>query len=222
MEKPEICNCEKCPLSDSEEYVPTLSDWRNSEILLVGEAPGEEEVRQGKPFVGASGRSLEKLLGSIYHEGVITNCILCHPPENRDPNAKELKACKAHLKALVKDANIIYCIGRIAFERLLPGLVFKHNVGTTLIDGDKRFHVLYHPAAAMHNPKLALALRRQYAAVAAGRSVLSVLDAKHGSPTDYVEDLCVDLEYDLSGNVLVGYNAPDGAVQFNIRRKNVN
>lgn len=211
----EICKCDKCPLRERNEYVPTLADWRDPKVLLVGEAPGEDEVREGKPFVGKSGKKLEKLLGDVYRQAVITNCVLCHPPKNRDPHAKELKACKPHLTELVREANTIYCIGRIAFERLFPGEVFKLNVGTTIVREDgKRFHVLYHPAAALHNPKLQLAMKRQYAAVAAGRTELSALEPKYGEVREEVQDLCVDLEYDIDGNVLVGYNTPDGVVQF--------
>jgi uracil-DNA glycosylase family 4 len=153
----EVRECPLCMLSQTRtKAVPGSGDPR-AQIMIVGEAPGQQEDLQGLPFIGAAGQLLNKLLASIgiaREEVYITNIVKCRPPGNRDPLPVEVTACSGYLDRqvdLIKPA-VILLLGRHAVQRLLPGLEGISRVHGQLVERDGRAYVpLYHPAAALYN-----------------------------------------------------------------------
>lgn len=131
------------------------ADW-----MLVGEAPGAEEDRQGLPFVGRAGRLLNAMLLAINMERdqvYIANVLKCRPPNNRDPLGVEVKKCEPYLHQQVEQIRpkIIIALGRFAAQSLLKttrpisklrGEIFHYaDTGIPLV-------VTYHPAYLLRNP----------------------------------------------------------------------
>lgn len=136
--------------------------------MIVGEAPGFNEDREGKPFVGAAGKLLDTLLARISLSRLdvyITNVLKCRPPMNRDPMPNEAEACSPYLKAqldLVRP-KVVLILGRHALERLMPGAGSISRVhGTMVKRGEVAYVPLYHPAAALHNGALVGDLERDF------------------------------------------------------------
>jgi DNA polymerase len=98
----DIATCERCRLCQGRtQTVPGEGNPR-ARLLLIGEGPGREEDRLGRPFVGAAGQLLEKMLAAIgltRDDVYIANVVKCRPPENRTPEADEIAACLPHLRA---------------------------------------------------------------------------------------------------------------------------
>lgn len=139
--------------------------------MIVGEAPGFNEDRQGEPFVGAAGRLLDTLLARIglsRADVYITNVLKCRPPMNRDPMPNEVESCSPYLKRqleLVKP-KVVLILGRHALERLMPGQGSISRIHGSLIRrGDVAYVPLYHPAAALHNGALVADLERDFDAL---------------------------------------------------------
>jgi len=136
--------------------------------MIVGEAPGFNEDRQGEPFVGAAGKLLDTLLarislsrGDVY----ITNVLKCRPPMNRDPMPNEVEACSPYLKHQLDlvQPKIVLILGRHALERLMPGQGSISRIHGSLIKrGEIAYVPLYHPAAALHNGSLVADLERDF------------------------------------------------------------
>ncbi len=126
----------------------------------MGEAPGFNEDVQGKPFVGAAGKLLDRLLERIglSREAVyITNVLKCRPPQNRDPMPNEAEACLPYLRAQYRllQPKAVIVLGRHALERMLPGYGPISRVhGQIVMRGGVAFMPVYHPAAALHNGSL--------------------------------------------------------------------
>ena len=139
--------------------------------MIVGEAPGFNEDRQGEPFVGAAGKLLDTLLariglsrGDVY----ITNVLKCRPPMNRDPMPNEVEACSPYLKQQLDlvQPKVVLILGRHALERLMPGQGSISRIHGSLIRrGDVAYVPLYHPAAALHNGSLVADLERDFDAL---------------------------------------------------------
>ena len=132
----------------------------NAEIVFIGEAPGEQEDLKGLPFVGKSGKLLDKILSAINldrNDVYILNILKCRPPENRNPSSEEINKCEKYLKKQLKiiKPRVIVALGRIAAQTLL-------NCNSTLADLRNKTHkyenidllVTFHPAALLRNPNL--------------------------------------------------------------------
>lgn len=128
-------------------------------VVVVGEAPGAKEDQQGRPFVGAAGRRLDELLaeaGMARGDVFITNVVKGRPPGNRDPKAPEVAHHWPWLEAqldLIRPALLVP-LGRHALARFAPEAKIGEVHGTVVEVDGKRLFPLYHPAAALHNPKL--------------------------------------------------------------------
>jgi DNA polymerase len=129
-------------------------------IMAVGEAPGENEDRTGRPFVGAAGQLLTRLLQSIgldRQDIYICNVLKCRPPGNRDPEPDEVGSCAHFLDeqvALIRP-DVILLLGRHAVGRLLPGMPGISRIhGQRVRRGDRLYVPLFHPAAALYNASL--------------------------------------------------------------------
>lgn len=104
-------------------------------ILVVGEAPGAEEDRHGKPFIGESGQLLQKALKAnginFFRDCWVTNTVVCRPPENRDPTSDELENCLPNLLKVIQDTNprVILLAGRFAIAQVI-GQSWTASVGS--------------------------------------------------------------------------------------------
>ena len=154
----EIKNCLKCDLGKTrKKFVFGVGDF-NASLLLVGEAPGEQEDLRGEPFVGRAGKLLDKMLSAINrsreNDVFICNVLKCRPPDNRDPSKEEISKCEPYLVNQIDliQPKLIVALGRVAGKTLLgvdKSLKDMRNTihsyhGTNLI-------VTYHPAALLRN-----------------------------------------------------------------------
>lgn len=117
--------CEKCALAKSRTNIVFSDGIPNPNIMLIGEAPGFNEDKQGKPFVGKAGQLLDKIFASVglsrQKDIYICNTIKCRPPENRNPLPEEKEACWEYLKAqidTIKPKIILLC-GNVAVQSIL-------------------------------------------------------------------------------------------------------
>ena len=153
-----VSGCTRCALSQSR--INTVFGVGNTDAdwMIIGEAPGAEEDRQGEPFVGRAGKLLDQMLfaiGQSRERVFIANILKCRPPNNRDPKPDEAAACREYLEqqiALVRP-RIILAVGRIAAQNLLGsddpvgrmrGRAHELN-GIPLV-------VTYHPAYLLRSP----------------------------------------------------------------------
>jgi uracil-DNA glycosylase len=160
--------CTKCGLHATRtQAVPGVGPCP-ADVMIVGEAPGFNEDRQGLPFVGPAGKLLDTLLARIglsRADVYITNVLKCRPPQNRDPMPDEAEACTPYLKRqldLIKP-KVVLILGRHALEQLLPGQGSISRVhGSLVLRGDVAWVPLYHPAAALHNGSLVSELEHDF------------------------------------------------------------
>ena len=152
-------SCRACGLADTRTNVVFGVGDPRAEVLLVGEAPGASEDRQGEPFVGAAGKLLDDMLAMIGLDRTriyITNSVKCRPPENRDPLNTEKEACQGYLqrqRALMKP-KIIVCLGRIsAMELIKPDFKISREHGQFFDRSGTLMMALYHPAALLRDPR---------------------------------------------------------------------
>ncbi len=154
-----IQRCQKCELAHSRKNAVPGTGPANAEIMLIGEGPGFHENEQGLPFVGASGKFLTQLLndGGLPRDTVfITNVVKCRPPGNRDPQEQELKACGAFLDEQIEAINplIIITLGRFSMSRYFENARISKIHGQAVWRDGRLIVPMYHPAAALHQPKL--------------------------------------------------------------------
>lgn len=154
----EVAACTNCDLCQTRTQTVFGTGNKNADWMVIGEAPGQSEDEQGKPFVGKAGQLLTEMLRAIgleRDEVFITNILKCRPPNNRDPKPDEAERCGAYLSrqiALIRP-KLILSVGRISAQTLLKtdapigklrGRVHDLN-GTPLI-------VVYHPAYLLRSP----------------------------------------------------------------------
>ena len=128
-------------------------------VVVVGEAPGANEDRVGRPFVGAAGKFLDTLLGEAELERAevfITNVLKARPPGNRDPRADEVAHHLPFLDAQLEviRPRLLVPLGRHALKRFAPDLAIGEVHGHVVQRDGRTLFPMYHPAAALHNPRL--------------------------------------------------------------------
>lgn len=150
--------CTRCPLYASATNAVPGEGNPDADLVCVGEAPGENEDREGRPFIGASGQLLTKILAAIKlarEDVFIANVLKHRPPGNRNPRPDEVEACSPYLVRQLElvRPKVILCFGTFAAQTLLNtktpigklrGAVHRYY-GTPLV-------VTYHPAALLRNP----------------------------------------------------------------------
>jgi DNA polymerase len=154
----EIAACQRCDLAKSRTQTVPGEGPEDAEIMFIGEAPGFHEDRQGRPFVGAAGRFLEELLASIglkREDVYICNVIKCRPPGNRDPLSDEIEACKPFLDRQIEliQPKLIVTLGRYSMARYFPNAQITRIHGQPKRIGNRIYYPMFHPAAALHQPK---------------------------------------------------------------------
>jgi DNA polymerase len=154
----EAAACLRCRLRETAGAIVFGEGNPEAELMFVGEGPGAEEDRLGRPFVGAAGQLLDKILeaaeisrGEVY----ITNVVKCRPPGNRLPVREEVEACLPHLRqqiALIRP-RIIVCLGSLATQALVDPKAKITQVRGTWFERDG-IHLMptFHPAALLRDP----------------------------------------------------------------------
>ena len=155
----EVSNCTDCPLHQNRSRAVPGEGPENAEIMLIGEAPGFNEDKQGRPFVGAAGQFLEKLLASanLSRDDVfITNTVKCRPLNNRDPLPVEMAACRKYLDRQIAAIapKVIVTLGRHSLTSFLPKETITKARGRPRIVNGTTLFPMYHPAAALHQQRL--------------------------------------------------------------------
>ncbi len=128
----------------------------DAQIMFIGEAPGAQEDKQGRPFVGASGKFLSEMLAGIglsREEVYITNIVKYRPPANRDPSSVEIGEFMPYLKRQIAiiEPKLIVFLGRHAMNVFLPELRISQVHGQPKYQDNQVYLPLYHPAAALYN-----------------------------------------------------------------------
>ncbi len=151
--------CPDCGLSQSRTKAVPGEGPPNAAVMFIGEGPGFNEDQQGRPFVGAAGRYLEKLLESIglrREDVFITNVVKCRPPNNRDPLPSEIKACSKYLDRQIELINpkIIVTLGRYSLARFFPNETITKARGKPRQYQHYTVFPMFHPAAALRREDL--------------------------------------------------------------------
>jgi uracil-DNA glycosylase len=162
-----VRNCTRCKLCETRTHAVPGEGPADARLMFIGEGPGANEDRTGRPFVGAAGQLLERLLATIgltREDVYIANVVKCRPPNNRDPEADKIEACKPYLGRQLKiiDPNIIVTLGRFAMERWLPDKKISRVHGQSFRYGSRLIVPLFHPAAALRRPDYQTALEADF------------------------------------------------------------
>ena len=165
----EVLVCQRCPLAQTRTCAVPGEGNLNTVVMFVGEGPGFDEDRQGRPFVGRSGQYLTDTLarlGIARSDVYITNVVKCRPPQNRDPLPAELDACGDYLTRQVEIVNprIIVTLGRFSMRRWFPEGAITQLHGRVRNIGHGRVALaMFHPAAALRNPQWRTAFEQDLA-----------------------------------------------------------
>lgn len=154
------CNeCHRCGLGDNRHHAVIGRGNLQADIMIVGEAPGQNEDETGLPFVGRAGQLLEKILASVKldpeHDIYICNIIKCRPPNNRPPTTEEVAACKPYLLEQIRlvDPKIILFTGATSVKGLTGNKQGITKIRGTWIEWEGRLCMpILHPAYLLRNP----------------------------------------------------------------------
>lgn len=163
-----IRSCMLCELAQTRTKIVIGAGNLDSKIVFVGEAPGRKEDESGLPFVGSSGKLLDKLLDSAHlvrDEVFIANILKCRPPKNRRPKKSEVKECEDYLMnqlevispeviAPMGNSALLYFQERFGLEKQVIGNVHGKVFDVKAPWGNVKMVPLYHPAAAIYRRNL--------------------------------------------------------------------
>lgn len=175
--KEEVIACKKCRLWQNRTHAVPGEGNPDAEIMFIGEAPGENEDLEGRPFVGAAGKLLTQLIKEILgldrEDVFITNIVKCRPPNNRDPADDEILACSPYLDRQIDiiKPKVIVTLGRHSTKYIF-NKIGENFSSISKVRGksyiwkykDKEIMVFptYHPAAALYNPNLRKTLEEDF------------------------------------------------------------
>ena len=170
----EVRTCTNCRLHQTRNRAVPGEGDPDTEVIFVGEGPGFNEDKQGRPFVGRAGDLLVKLLATIgwrREDVFITNVVKCRPPDNRDPFPDEIAACAPFLRRQLEvlDPAVVVTLGRFSMATFMPGARISQAHGTVRsVDpatgaAAATVFAMYHPAAALRTPAIE---RESYADIA--------------------------------------------------------
>jgi len=169
-----VLSCKKCSLYKERfesRFYPVIGEGNHqAKIMFIGEAPGLQEAKTGRPFCGAAGKILDELLESVMikrEEVYVTNLLKCRPPENRDPQPEEIKACTPYLERQIEiiGPKVICPLGRYSMKFLMEKFGLENQIeGISKIHGRlfesknlfQNIPIIpfYHPAVATYNPNM--------------------------------------------------------------------
>ena len=151
--------CTRCALHQTRTNSVFGKGSPTATLMLVGEAPGEQEDLSGTPFVGRAGKLLDALLDEVgipHNQIYIANILKCRPPENRDPLPVEEDACIEYLReqiAIIRPRAVV-CLGRIAAARLIKkDFRITKEHGVWFEGEDYPITAIYHPAFVLRDPR---------------------------------------------------------------------
>lgn len=152
-----IMDCKKCNLCTYRKNIVFGTGYKNADIMFIGEGPGADEDIQGKPFVGKAGQLMNKAFEAldINRENVyIANIVKCRPPQNRNPQKEESKACIEYLRnqVMLVQPKIIVLLGSVALKNILGE---DYNITSSRGKWVEKNNILYmptfHPAALLRD-----------------------------------------------------------------------
>ncbi|MDR0887767.1 MAG: uracil-DNA glycosylase [Candidatus Methanoplasma sp.] len=160
-------DCALCGLCKGRTNLVLPSGDLKSYVAFVGEAPGENEDLQGRPFIGRAGKMLDKLMQEVgldRSKVMITNTVKCRPPDNRKPTEEEMAACRQYLDSELYDKRVIIGLGSSACKDLLKyegkmGDIVNRNTSITIGDREILFIPTYHPMACIYSRESKAALK---------------------------------------------------------------
>ena len=158
-------NCTRCELHRGRRNIVVDRGNPEARIMIIGEAPGENEDIMGKAFVGKAGKLLDEIMKAISFETerdmLIANIVKCRPPENRSPLQEEVAACVPYLHKQIEliHPRVILLLGAVALKHMIPEkgeFSMEHEAGTFFSSSEYpgiQFAVLYHPAYLLYDPR---------------------------------------------------------------------
>lgn len=164
----QIKKCEKCRLCKTATQAVPGEGNPKAEIFFVGEAPGFNEDKEGRPFCGAAGKFLDEMLESINLDRshvFIGNIIKHRPQSNRDPLPEEIEACTPwlHQQLEIIKPKLIVTLGRHSMHHFLPDIgSISMEHGKAYKREDQMYLVLYHPAAGLHQENLKTVIKKDF------------------------------------------------------------
>lgn len=176
--KDEVVALKDSPLADErrrEKYFPVIGEGsHDAEIMFVGEAPGENEAKTGRPFCGRAGKVLDDLLESVgidRKDVYVTNIVKDRPPKNRDPFPEEIEIYAPFLDRQIDiiKPKVIATLGRFSMQYMMNRYGLEWEVapisvlhGKSFSTGKFKYVPLYHPAAAIYNQHLLDTLKEDF------------------------------------------------------------
>ena len=153
-----ISRCPDCDLCQTRTQAVPGEGPEDARIMFIGEGPGFNEDRTGRPFVGAAGRFLDQLLAvaELSRQTVyITNIVKCRPPNNRDPLPSEIEACRKWLDRQIEliGPEVIVTLGRHSMNKFIPGASISRIHGVPRDVNGIVVVPMFHPAAALHQER---------------------------------------------------------------------
>ena len=152
-----IIGCKKCKLCTGRKNIVFGVGNKNADLMFIGEGPGADEDEKGEPFVGKAGKLMDKAfigLGIRREDVYIANIVKCRPPQNRDPEQDEMKACIDYLKnqVILVKPKIIVLLGRISLNNIL-GEEYKitRDRGKWVEKNGIMYMPTWHPAALLRD-----------------------------------------------------------------------
>ena len=187
----EVRVCRNCRLAETRTRAVPGEGHADTEVVFVGEGPGQTEDQQGRPFVGRAGDLLVKLLSTLgwrREDVFITNVVKCRPPGNRDPEPDEIAACAPYLRRQLEalDPAVVVTLGRFSMAHFRPGERITQIHGTHApapeATGvrDALAYALFHPAAALRSTEVE---RQSYEDVAGLPKVLTLARERRSAAT---------------------------------------
>lgn len=165
----QIKRCKKCELWKFRNNAVPGEGPVEAKIIILGQAPGVQEDKTGRPFIGPAGKLLNSLLnmaGLKREEVFITSPLKClpQPPINRKPKKNEIEACLPWLKNQIEIVNpdFFILLGEVAFSVFFPDKKLKDFRGKCIEKNNKKFFVTYHPAAGLRFPRIRKILEEDF------------------------------------------------------------
>jgi uracil-DNA glycosylase len=156
----EVAGCTRCRLSETRTRTVFARGSAAAQLVLVGEGPGENEDREGVPFIGKAGKLLDSMViaaGLSLDEIYIVNAVKCRPPKNRKPEPDEIEACRPYLveQLSVLRPRVIIALGATAVQALLGGRPegITRMRGAWKLYGETPVMPTYHPAYLLREPR---------------------------------------------------------------------
>lgn len=153
----ELGDCQRCKLAGGRQHIVFGEGNPNAELMFIGEAPGADEDRRGRPFIGRAGQLLAKMIeamGKRREDVYIANILKCRPPGNRDPEPDEVSVCEPFLLRQIRviRPRVIVGLGRIAVQTLLKEKTpISRLRGRWHLYADIKLMPTFHPAYLLRN-----------------------------------------------------------------------